>query len=788
LTGNLRLGRFPGEILTFRLNKEWERPRAANGRAWLPNAVKHPFQSATAARLQPCGQVGGLVNSGESSMTAPCMAAPTALLCFSRSTLLTDQSTATAYGAGTHAAPAASPRSWLSRIRSARLIHFAALCLLLLFGWTSSANAVCESVGTVTCSSGIPCKEIWFFNNSNQTLHPLLFIGRRGVDEWLQAYSQKSPAERGTALWATTQDSRVYINGKTGIAPKDLANGHPGCAKIQLPLYTALLPFNDLLAGRTDSAVDWWNGGRVEIFDDGDIVGKQYDIDVALKPPEGVLKPANLSGNPVVKCVEGDCKELKMVQRGKSGGDFDNSASYQLTEFTFGSAQTGKDFATTPFGWVPRDVGYNLSMVDSTYLPAAMEPLNNPVIPYIGSVMAPADFRAKMQAWLKAHDGYPIYKTSTLARPKIPQSFDVFAAAFFQFKDTFNTSANLNFNPNNNNDKNFIPGKPILDMINLYLKCKDASSADPTTTCGKIYNLKHNLFDPNLTKYKTYPCAVFEDPVGSGKIYPFPDTVAWRLWTLYGWVPYNFNFVASKPCGNKDSTPPFTGNALFDSVAGKDDKEKQANYQKLADTYRLNTADNNTRGLQYNYLTETTDKTQWFNPYVELLHSDQYLNLGVYAFSIDDAVGFQQHKGEGLIYAVGSTTGLQNTNLLNPNEIVNVAYGYATNGSTYLWQSSKYQCGSDQAQTVDLTEFPSFDFFPKTSGDYPCKVTGTNNNPDQNNNTKSFGITTGPPTLTIDCSSKYANDADWCSRISVIGNDRTPLHRDHIIGPSVPKK
>jgi hypothetical protein len=229
-------------------------------------------------------------------MTAPCMAAPTASLCFTRRTLSADRTAATAYGAGMQAAaPAASPRSWLSRIRSARLIHFTALCLLLLCGWASSANAVCESVGTVTCSGGIPCKEIWFFNNSNQTLHPLLFIGRRGVDEWLQAYSQASPADRGTKLWTTTQDSRVYINGKTGIRPKDAS--HPGCAKIRMPLFTALLPLNDVLAGRTDSVVDWWNGGRVEIFDDNMTIGDQYNIDVALKPPEGVLKPANITGN-----------------------------------------------------------------------------------------------------------------------------------------------------------------------------------------------------------------------------------------------------------------------------------------------------------------------------------------------------------------------------------------------------------------------------------------------------------------------------------------------------------
>ncbi len=561
-----------------------------------------------------------------------------------------------------------------------------------------------------------------------------------------------------------------------------MINGVPakGYAKIRLPLLTALLPWTDVTTGtRADSVVDWWNGGRVEIFDDATTIGTQYDSDVALKPPEGVIDPAALNktikGNAFVECVEGDCADLKMIQR--SGGDFDNSAPYQLTEFTFGSAQTGANFANKPYGWVPRDVGYNLSMVDATYLPAAMEPLNNDVIPYIGSILSPADFRVKMQDWLKAHDGYPIYKTSTLARPKIPQSYDVFANTFYLFYDTYNSSNNFNFDPNGTAKEK--AGKPILDMINLYLKCKDASSADPTTTCGKIYNLEHNLFDLNLKNYMSYPCAVFEDPVGSGKIKPFPDTVAWRLSTLYGWVPYNFQFVSSKPCGNKDSTPPFTGNALFDSVAGTTDKEKQANYQKLADTYRLSAA-----GLQYNYQNET-DKTQWFNPYVELLHSDKYLKMGVYAFSIDDAVGFQSHKGEGLIYAVGGTNGLQNTFELKPNEMVNVAYGYATDGTTYLWQNGQYTCQDLKPHNVDLTEFPSYDFFPLNSGGYFCRVAAQLDN----GKVYWFDITQGPPNLKIDCSQVIdAVVKDWCSRITITGLSQSPLNKDHIIGPAVAKK
>jgi len=657
-----------------------------------------------------------------------------------------------------------------ARSGAAGFIPAVLLSLALLGGWPGSALAV-------TCATAVPCKEIWFFNNSNETLYPVLFTGRRGVDEWMQAYSQTSAAQRNATppvAWPTTRDSRVYINGKIGIAPKDTT--HPGYAKIQMPLFTALLPFSDVATGtRPDSQIDWWNGGRLEIFDTAATIGTQYDLDVAQKAPYGVIDPTelnkNIVGNAYVSCVEGDCSNLKMVA---VNFEFDNSAPFQLTEFTFGSAQTGALFATKPYGWVPSDVGYNLSMVDSTYLPAAMEPLNNSVIPYIGSVMAPSDFRLRMQQWLKDHDGYPIYKSSTTAQPKIPQSFDVFANAFFQFTDTYNGSNNLNFNPNGTAAD---PGKPIKDMIGLYLKCKDQSTAGPTTTCGKIYNLEHTLFGPNLAKYLTYPCAVYENPPGSGKTQAFPDTIAWRLWTLYGWVPYNFQFVASKPCGNADSIPPFTGNALFDTVG-------KTVYQQLADTYRIDNNGVDPNGLQYNYQTES-DKTQWFNPYVELLHSSKYLAMRTYAFSIDDAVGFQQHKGEGLIYAVGGTNGLQNTNLLDPNAIVNVTFGQATDGSTYLWQASQYACKDGVNHVVNFTDFPSYDFFPLNSGGYPCRVGALLSN----NVIYYFDIPQGPPNLKIDCSAVTdATIKDWCTRIAVIALPQTPLNLDHIIGPAVAKK
>ena len=95
----------------------------------------------------------------------------------------------------------------------AGMIRFALLPLVLFCSWAGLSNA------DVVCKTSIPCKEIWFFNNSNQTIFPVLVSGQRGVDEWVQAWLQVSPTDRNNgANWPTGPfDHRIYINGKTGI-------------------------------------------------------------------------------------------------------------------------------------------------------------------------------------------------------------------------------------------------------------------------------------------------------------------------------------------------------------------------------------------------------------------------------------------------------------------------------------------------------------------------------------------------------------------------------------------
>jgi hypothetical protein len=99
---------------------------------------------------------------------------------------------------------------------------------------------------------------------------------------------------------------------------------------------------------------------------------------------------------------------------------------------------------------------------------------------------------------------------------------------------------------------------------------------------------------------------------------------------VYGWVQFN------------SGCPP-AFNALLTSPGPKNVFD-----QALFDYVHL---------LQYNYRSAKL-KQQFFNPFVDLVHGQ--LEANGYAFSVDDAVSFQNHPGEGLIIAIGGATGLPN--------------------------------------------------------------------------------------------------------------------------------
>jgi hypothetical protein len=106
---------------------------------------------------------------------------------------------------------------------------------------------------------------------------------------------------------------------------------------------------------------------------------------------------------------------------------------------------------------------------------------------------------------------------------------------------------------------------------------------------------------------------------------------------VYGWVPFNSG------C-----------NAGFNAL--KLSPGPESRYHRVQFDYINN--------LQYNYETDPKQQ-QWFNPFVRLVHGTE-INASSYAFSVDDAAGFQQKPGEGLIIAIGGAEGLPNKQPIEP--------------------------------------------------------------------------------------------------------------------------
>src|SRR5262249_47302459 len=104
--------------------------------------------------------------------------------------------------------------------------------------------------------------------------------------------------------------------------------------------------------------------------------------------------------------------------------------------------------------------------------------------------------------------------------------------------------------------------------------------------------------------------------------------------------------------------------------------------------------------LQYNYQTESKLQQQ-FNPFTDLVHGDAYLHSNSYAFSVDDAAGFQNNPGQGLVIAVGGPKGLPNNTPAQPPANFNTDFEINLGDTAALKRPdwTKYGICSDTADT-----------------------------------------------------------------------------------------
>ena len=364
------------------------------------------------------------------------------------------------------------------------------LSLLVFAGFIGSAGtpaASCE------LTDPVPCKKIRIYNNNaptGATIYAFFesFIQKdigTDADLWMQAYFKITDWDQNflsPRKFATARLRRRYvqIGNDEGIAPG-------GWVEIALPFYTQLLETTaDNLGKIPDQYINWWNSGRIVFFDS---IAAYHSVKVTNSlgdplPPGGGLPPPPvkyLAGAAVPSCVSSNGNKCTIPLFENALQPLDG-IPFQLQEYTFAAAE-GPPLNKTlsPPTRTKIDltfVNYNVSSLDSVFLPVAMGPLTKagdsvnigvqpPVpVPYVGTALSTVQFRQTLEQFTRGalvvlprgdnwpfyipayyddevHPGFPSSTaaacslapfptdiTGTYHLPKIPGAFNVLTASY----------------------------------------------------------------------------------------------------------------------------------------------------------------------------------------------------------------------------------------------------------------------------------------------------------------------------------------------------------------------
>lgn len=519
----------------------------------------------------------------------------------------------------------------------------------------------------------IPVMEIAIYNNDpDYNLYPVLTTGTSGSDLWLRAWFGITNAEAnqaaaaGQPYYPKPNNFRLYLNPTgTGIPPN-------GSVVLRLPLITQLVPDSGVDPQAPDQYIDWWGGGRVDLFAAPVADGAPPPELTALytsKPGQTVIDPATLPQDAVPpECP--DCQQPLQIFK-DTQGVFKNNAPSQLTEYTLGTVDQGTDPPTlgTYSGAVDIDVSY----VDTAFLPAAMAPLNPDVsslnqVGYVGTPQSVALFKGALQRFIASGSpfaGWPQFLADGTRLPLLKLASTAHAVA---------------------GDPDLTPPAtwaPITALLANWEAClPDTNQAD---ICQAIRSVRE-LFIANYDNYQS----IFPSQSSCNQtLGPVARTESLLIAHVYGFTPFGEN--CSDPTIN-----------LLENTPGY--------------------ADNNSAGFRV--VKSTFDDLQYwpdgsFNPYVLLIHGSEYVDApNVYAYSVDDAVGNLQADGIGFVIAVGGTAGLPNPNPASPP--VNVNFGAPSDFGEWI----KYGvCTTDPTQMRDVNpNFRSIAFYVQQENLADCPI------------------------------------------------------------------
>jgi hypothetical protein len=550
---------------------------------------------------------------------------------------------------------------------AAASLRLAALVLLAVLGGASHAVAA-----TVQCSTFTPYTLKIFNNTKLYNIWPVIATPTNGADEWLQGAAQIQDGQNGTILYGHKNVYRMYFKPLAGIPP----NG--GFITITLPLCSQLIKNENGIYGTVpDEYINWWNGGRLYLYDN--LVSKGG-------PPQQLVndftidnKPANtvtpLALEPVPYCAE--CPDHNpTIFRSPVALPANDPA--QLTEYTL--ADVDKGDKTNNFTWSLKvgNVDYDISYVDHVYLPVAMGSIKNPDnIGYIGSIQDVDQFRQVMGTFLKDFTGWPRYLNPIL--DPITHKHE----PYLRIPGPYNA-----YKQYDSIEKTIIeePGQAITRLGILWNYCV-TTMTDQSQMCLSARTV-NTFFLNNYTKYKTM---VDKGECNPPVTPPPTPTLVDVLAHVYGWVPWNEHCTEGAKANDLD--------------------DKTDNFRAVHKTYIT---------LQYTSLSAQFPY-QTFNPYVNLVHGAKYLNMpGSYAFSIDDDVGNIHVPAAGVIITVGGSGGLENDVPFDPTKIISVNLGDPKNLKRPLWGQSSFCLEQTPPFTKDINNTTLF--FQITSVRFPCTV------------------------------------------------------------------
>jgi hypothetical protein len=283
-------------------------------------------------------------------------------------------------------------------------IHVRSILAVLLVSLLSGVSAYADSDPIVpfACINNPPqLKTIRIKNNdATATIYPVLVSSiydknKQAADLWMQAECGIKTKDSFNRLFPTTKVRRAYINIST--AMNNPAKNDPGIDEttqgvppgatvtITVPFYTKISSniTDQNLGIDNDQFIDWWNSMRlVVLYGKAALYSAFWEAGLLGQPEYSVLPPPGIAGALAPSCA--------VDIPGKPGVqctiNFENyttqildNVPFQLQEYTFASATGprpgGSEPDGSPFTIEKKWVNYNVSSLDSVYLPAAIGPI-----------------------------------------------------------------------------------------------------------------------------------------------------------------------------------------------------------------------------------------------------------------------------------------------------------------------------------------------------------------------------------------------------------------------------